>query len=120
MIRFKNQFKLGKRKIKNYEQPYVIAEIGSNYDQNLKKAFQYIELSKKLGADCVKFQLFEASNFFENKDKNYYLFKKNELPIKWLKKISIYCKKKKIDFMCSPFAPELVNHLKKLTYQLTK
>ena len=71
MIRFKNQFKLGKRKIKNYEQPYVIAEIGSNYDQNLKKAFQYIELSKKLGADCVKFQLFEASNFFENKDKNY-------------------------------------------------
>ena len=36
MIRFKNQFKLGKRKIKNYEQPYVIAEIGSNYDQNLK------------------------------------------------------------------------------------
>jgi len=120
MIRFKNQFKLGKRKIKNYKQPYVIAEIGSNYDQNLKKAFQYIELSKKLGADCVKFQLFKASNFFEEKDKNYDLFKKNELPIKWLKKISTYCKKKKIDFMCSPFSAELVNHLKKINVSAYK
>ncbi len=114
MNNFENQFILGKRKIKNYGLPYVIAEIGSNYDQNLKKAIRYVELSKKLGADCVKFQLFKASNFFEENNKNFNLFKKNELPINWLKKISNHCKKKKIDFMCSPFSADLVIHLRKI------
>ena len=52
MNNFENQIILRKRKIKNYGLPYVIAEIGSNYDQNLKKAIRYIELSKRLGADC--------------------------------------------------------------------
>ena len=66
MNNFENQITLRKRKIKNYGLPYVIAEIGSNYDQNLKKAIRYVELSKRLGADCVKFQLFKALNFFTN------------------------------------------------------
>ena len=39
MNNFENQIILRKRKIKNYGLPYVIAEIGSNYDQNLKKQF---------------------------------------------------------------------------------
>ena len=83
-----------------------------DYDQNLKRII--FELSKKLGADCVKFQLFKASNFFEENNKNFNLFKKNELPINWLKKISNHCKKKKIDFMCSPFSADLVVHLKRI------
>ena len=41
------------------------------------------------------------------------MFKKNELPINWLKKISNHCKKK-IDFMCSPFSADLVIHLRKI------
>ena len=40
---------------------YIIAEIGVNHNGNLKNAKKLISLSKKIGADCVKFQAFNAS-----------------------------------------------------------
>ncbi len=40
---------------------YVIAEIGSNFDQKKSKVFKMINEAKKCGADAVKFQLFKAS-----------------------------------------------------------
>ena len=113
MFNFKTKFKLGHAVIYNYCKPYIIAEIGSNYDQSIKKLFNYIDLAKKLGADCVKFQLFKASDLLDKKNKSYEIFKNNELPVNWLQKISLYCKKKKIDFVCSPFSVDAVKHLKK-------
>ena len=114
MYKFNNQFYLGKHLIKNHNKPYIIAEVGSNFNQSLKLAFKYVDLCKKLGANCIKFQLFKASDLLNKDHNSFNIFLKNELPIPWLKKISDYSKKKKIDFMCSPFSISAVDQLKKI------
>ena len=40
--------------------PYIIAEIGSNFNQSIDLAFKLISSAKNAGADAVKFQLFNA------------------------------------------------------------
>ena len=49
--------KISKRDIFN---PYVIAEIGVNHGGSMKNAKKMIDLAKKGGADCVKFQTYKA------------------------------------------------------------
>ena len=44
------------------QKPYIIAEIGSNFDQSLIKAKNMILAAKRSGADAVKFQLFNPKN----------------------------------------------------------
>ena len=40
----------------------VIAEIGVNHDGKIEKAKKLIKVSKKNGADFVKFQLYKTEN----------------------------------------------------------
>ena len=40
----------------NFQKPLIIAEIGLSHNGNIKKALDFINLSKKSGADVVKFQ----------------------------------------------------------------
>ncbi len=92
---------------------YIIAEIGSNFNQSKKLAFKMIKAAKKIGADAVKFQLFNAKKMYPNDDKMYRLFKSIELNPKWIKDLKNYCKKNKIDFLCSVFdleSAKLVNN----------
>ena len=46
--------------------PFVIAEIGSNYDQNFEKLKKLITEAKNSGADAVKIQLFNSSKLYPN------------------------------------------------------
>jgi len=46
--------------------PFIIAEVGSNFDQSLDKAKKYIEIAKKCRADAVKFQLFSGKILYPN------------------------------------------------------
>ena len=68
------------KKIKN-KRVFVIAEIGSNFDQDINKAFKLIDVAKTCGADAVKFQLFKANKMYEKKKNptEYNIFKSNEL-----------------------------------------
>ena len=95
---------------------YIIAEIGSNFNQSKKLAFKMIKAAKKIGANAIKFQLFNAKKMYPNDDKMYRLFKSIELNPKWIKDLKNYSKKNKIDFLCSVFDLEsarLVNkHVK--------
>ena len=36
---------------------FVIAEIGNNHNGSFDKAIEMVCLAKKMGADCVKFQM---------------------------------------------------------------
>ena len=40
--------------------PYFIADIAANHDGSLSRAKELIWLAKEAGADCAKFQHFEA------------------------------------------------------------
>jgi len=99
---------------------YVIAEIGVNHNGSLKNAKKLISSAKMNGADAVKFQTFNADRLtFKNTPKVKYQKKnssRNETHYQMLKKLQLnenqhlelikYCKKKKIQFLSTPFDVE--------------
>lgn len=109
--------------IKFYK-PLIIAEIGLSHNGNLKKALKLIQLSKKSGADVVKFQthfaiyestLDEPFRIKVSKYKNRYdYWKKTEFTKSQWKIIIQFCKKIKIIFATSPFSVEAVKILRNL------
>jgi sialic acid synthase SpsE len=106
--------------LKNKKIPYIIAEIGSNFNQNLDLAFKLIKTSKSAGASAVKFQLFQAKKLYPKDKKMFKIFKTIELNKSWIKPISIFCKKNSIDFIVSPFDIESARYLKKNNLEIYK
>ncbi len=112
---------------KKINNPYIIAEVGVNHECSISKAKKMIFSAAKAGASAVKFQYYKAEKITSKKSPAYWdlnkekttsqfeLFKKYD---KFTKtdyiNLSKYCKKLKIDFMCTPFDLEAVVFLKKL------
>lgn len=63
------------QEIKNYQKPYVIAELGANHNGDLQLAKKMIDEAKRCGADCVKFQSWSKDTIFSKKvyEDNYFL-----------------------------------------------
>ena len=61
-----------RKKIFNYGEPYVIAEIGANHNGDMELAKKMILSAKEAGADCVKFQSWTAKSLIakEEYDRN--------------------------------------------------
>ena len=53
-----------KTKIKKIYNPLIIAEIGNNFEGNLKIAKKLLLLAKKAGVDAVKIQIIKPLKFF--------------------------------------------------------
>ena len=96
-----SSFKINKKIISNFSKPYVIAEIGSNFDQSLEKAYKLISIAKNSGANAVKFQLFDSNQLYNKKHELYKIFMSIELNKKWIKKLKIFADYKKLDFILS-------------------
>ena len=60
---------------KEYDKPFVIAEIGANHNGDMDLAKEMIDVAKECGADCVKFQSWSKDTIFSRKvyDNNYFL-----------------------------------------------
>ena len=112
---------------------FIIAEAGVNHNNKLHNAFKLIDKAKKVGASAVKFQVFKTENYIQkdaplakyqmknSKFSNQFeLIKKLELSEKSLEKIINYCKKKKIQFLASPFDLWGVDYLKKKKIPIIK
>lgn len=113
---------------------YVIAEIGVNHNGNLQKAYQLILKAKQAGADAVKFQTFKTENLLlkntqkakyqiknsKDKENQFDMLKKLEISYEFQKKLFLFSKKKKIDFISSPFDLESIDFLKKLKLKYLK
>ena len=97
------QIVLGNTKISASDFPYVIAEAGSNFNQNLSRAFELIDAASEAGANCVKFQLFRADKLYPNGGDTYELFKSIELNPDWVPKLAEHSKQQGLDFTCSCF-----------------
>ena len=96
---------------------YVIAEIGINHNGKIKIAKKLIDVAKKGGANAVKFQSYLTEKLvlkkqplmpYQNKNikkkiSQYDMLKKNQLNLKQHKDLLKYCKKKKIDFLSTPY-----------------
>ena len=99
---------------------FVIAEIGVNHNGSVKIAKKLILSAKKNNADAVKFQSFNADRLaFKHTPKVKYQkknSKKNETHYQMLKKLQLseaqhlelinFCKKKKIEFLSTPYSVE--------------
>ena len=113
---------------------YVIAEIGVNHNGKISLAKKLIDVAKKAGADAVKFQTFFAEKLaikkspkvdyqkknLSKKGYQYEMLKKLQLSFSDHKILIRYCKKKKIDFLSTPYDVNSAKFLSKLNLKFFK
>ena len=112
----------------------IIAEAGINHNGSLKKALKMVDIAKQSGADSIKFQIFNAEevvtpfgkmanyavrNMKSNK-KQLEIIKYYQLSNKEHLKIKNYCKKRKIEYLCSAFDNSSLKFLKKIRLNIFK
>lgn len=88
--------------------PYVIAEIGSNFNQSFDTACRLIDEAAKAKANAVKFQLFRAESLYPSRKGLYDVFKSIELNPEWVPKLFEYAKNSGLAFCASAFDFESV------------
>lgn len=83
--------------------PYVIAEAGSNFNQDLDTARRLIDVAAEAGANAVKFQLFCADRLYPNGGELYDIFKSVELNSNWVPVLASYARERGLHFTASAF-----------------
>ncbi len=118
----KKRFKIANRWVGGENDPcFIIAEAGSNFNQDFETAKKLIDVAKESGADAVKFQTYSAETLYpKNKEalvalgdteKPFDVIKKVELPRQWQKPLADYAKSKGLLFMSTPFDKEAIDQL---------
>jgi len=84
---------------------YIVAELGSNHDQQLDRAINLIYRAKEAGADAAKFQLYRADSLVKKRNAEAYrhIYKGTEMPDSWLPLLKEACDTMGIDFMCTAY-----------------
>jgi len=101
-------------------QATIIAEIGSNWEGSLSKAKKLIRLTKKAGADAVKFQIWRAGDLYSSNHPHWKDIKKSELSFKKVKILKKYSDEIGIEFFCSAFYPEAIDFLESINMKRYK
>lgn len=92
----------------------LIAEVSSNHARDLNRCFDFIQCASDVGCSAVKFQLFCVDQLFApnalpaeevKRRKNW------ELPLEFLPELAARCRKKNIQFSCTPFYLDAVAQL---------
>tara|TARA_Y100001980_G_C14515498_1_gene290828 strand:+ start:66 stop:1109 length:1044 start_codon:yes stop_codon:yes gene_type:complete len=126
MIINKNFFNK-KIKLKNKEisikssKVYVIAEAGVSHFGSLRLAKKLVDISVNAGADAVKFQAYITEDLVsKNFIKWFKRYKAKEVNLDFLQKIKNYCKRKGVDFLCTPHTSSVIPWIKKLNLSAIK
>jgi sialic acid synthase SpsE len=77
----------------------IIAEIGSNHDGELDKAFRLIDVAAECGADVVKFQSFLVDDLLAADDPNYDRLRRLQVPRDWYPKLMARCQSRNLAFL---------------------
>ena len=105
----------------NNNRIFVIAEIGSNHNQDLDIAFRSVDAVVDAGADAVKFQNLNLDKLYHKKNNDLIkLHKQIDINVEWLHKLKKYCDKKNIIFFSSPTYLEAVDLLTEVGVDLFK
>jgi sialic acid synthase SpsE len=113
----KQRFKIGNREVGQGCPALFIAEIGSNFDRDLERAYRLTDLAVESGADVVKFQTFLAERLVNAKafrgikegyqakwDRDVFeVYQDAEFPREWHEKLARYCEKAGTIFMSSAY-----------------
>lgn len=104
---------------------YIIAEAGVNHNGSIELAKKMVDVAKKSGADCIKFQTFVSKNIVSKSagkaeyqkqqtdanESQLDMLKKLELTFDEFIKLSEYCKEKEIEFLSTAFDFESIDFL---------
>lgn len=117
------------------EKAYVIAEAGVNHNGSMDMAFKLVDVAVESGADAVKFQTFKAGcivtksakkaayqnvNHPEGDNTQFSMLKKLELDKEQHEALIVYCKKRGIEFLSTPFDLDSLDLLAGLGLQKIK
>ena len=89
---------------------FSIAEIGSNWEGNLKIGKKIIKECKNADADAVKFQMWRTEDLYPSHPL-FNKIKKTELSFKNAERLKHFADSIGIEFFCSVFYPEAVDFL---------
>ena len=98
-----NEFSIAGCSVGGQASPYIIAEVGSNFNQSLDTARRLIDVAADSGANAVKFQLFCADVLYPNGGELHDIFKSIELNPDWVPLLDRHAKERGITFMASAF-----------------
>ncbi|MGQ3890887.1 N-acetylneuraminate synthase family protein [Legionella sp. CNM-4043-24] len=115
------EFTIADKTIGDGHPVFVIAEIGSNHNQDFDLALQHIDAAAEAGVDAVKFQTFKASNhvsryahmpdYLKGYDNIHELIRTLELNRDWQQALRDYATKKGVIFFSSPCDYDAVDGL---------
>lgn len=128
--------KIGKYEVENFQEPFIIAEAGSNHNGQLDLAKKLVDKAVECGAHSIKFQAFDLDLFsdlcYEDHPKRAELMQKSKELEYWFTKrhpelkkemlqnifkkeffveIKKYCDEKGIIFFCTPLSYDAVDFL---------
>ena len=118
--------RIGSRAVGLNHDPFVIAEIGVNYDNDMGYAEELIKAAKRAGADAVKFQTYTPSKIVAIDSPKYwaddrpeetqyeFFMRSNKFYHDETRQLALLCKKHGIMFMSTPFDLESVDLLDEL------
>jgi sialic acid synthase SpsE len=93
----------------------IIAEIGQNFNGEMRLAEKLIRVAAEMGADVVKFQLYDARALFPKENNPWFEYNcKTELSRSDLGFLKNICDDLDIEFLASPFDVERVSWLEEL------
>ena len=120
-------FLIGNKKVGENSPVFIIAEVGSNHNRNLKQAKKLIEIAVEAEADAVKFQTYSAKTLYSKKTPNpdylkdkmnggsiWDLIKGIELPREWQEELSDFTKSQGLIFLSTPFDYKAIKELENL------
>ncbi|MBA7506959.1 N,N'-diacetyllegionaminic acid synthase [subsurface metagenome] len=126
-------FLIGKRKIGDGHPVFIIAEVGSNHNRNMKQAKKLIEVAAEAEADAVKFQTYSAETLYSKKTPNpdyldgkieqksvWHLIKDIELPREWQGELADYSRSHDLIFFSTPFDYKAIEELEQLMVKAYK
>jgi N-acetylneuraminate synthase len=107
--------------------PFFIAEVGVNHEGSIFNAIKLIDAAVEGGANAVKFQTYKAEKIAVKNSPYYWNIKKEStksqfdlfskydgFDFKQYKILSKYCKKRKVEFLSTPFDLDAVDFLNPL------
>jgi len=93
-----------------------IAEVSSNHERDLDRAFAFIDRASEIGCGAVKFQLFKIDEMFAPeilaRSAKHRARKDWELPVSFLAPIAERCRMRGVQFICTPFYLKAVEELR--------
>ena len=112
----------------------IIAEAGVNHNGKLKLAYKLVDVAKECGADFIKFQTsipelhiskfakkanYQVKNTTDG-ESQLQMCKKITLSYEEFRKLKKYCRKRKIEFLSTPFDLKSIDFLKSLKMKYFK